>query len=206
VNEKWWHSPWRLAVLGLALLFLGGSVGYLVAPNGSDPDAPNAKSVDVGFLQDMSLHHDQAVKMAFIMLDKPIGAGNTTLRSIAYEIARDQQNEMGRMYQALADWNLPTDSDSDTVMAWMHDPLPAERMPGLASADNLTQLRNALGHDADVLFARLMIAHHQGGITMAQYASTHATTKRVRDMAAAMVVDQQEEIQEMSKLMGLPVT
>jgi uncharacterized protein (DUF305 family) len=192
--------------MAVAVMFLGGAIGYLVAPSNFDPDAPGAHSVDVGFLQDMRLHHDQAVQMAFIMLDKPINSGNTTLRSIAYEIARDQQNEMGRMYQMLADWNLPTDSDSDTVMAWMDDPLPSDKMPGLASTDDLTQLRNDSGNAADVLFAKLMIAHHQGGIHMAQYAAAHATTSRVRTMASAMVVDQQEEINEMTKLMGLPTT
>ena len=40
-------------------------------------------SVDVGFLQDMSLHHDQAVKMAYIVLDKPIATVDATIRGIA---------------------------------------------------------------------------------------------------------------------------
>jgi uncharacterized protein (DUF305 family) len=154
----------------------------------------------------MGLHHNQAVKMAFIMLDKPMSSLDPNIRTIAYEIARDQQNEMGRMYQMLADWNLPTESDSDTVMAWMKEPYPADRMPGLATNDNLTQLRNAQGHDADVLFAQLMIAHHQGGIHMAEYTASHATTARVRQMAGAMVIDQRSEINELTQRMGIPTT
>jgi uncharacterized protein (DUF305 family) len=203
MEEPWWHARWRLVVLAVAVAFLGGSLGYLLAGD-SGSARPGLNSVDVGFLQDMSLHHDQAVKMAYFMLDKPIGTVDPTIRIIAYEIARGQQYETGRMYQMLADWNRPTESDSDTVMAWMHEPLPEDRMPGLATAENLTQLQAAQGHDADVLFARLMIAHHQGGIHMADYAATHATTNRVRTFAGAMAVDQRSEIAELSKLMGLP--
>jgi uncharacterized protein (DUF305 family) len=106
----------------------------------------------------------------------------------------------------LADWDLPTESDTDTVMAWMGEPLPEDRMPGLATEDNLTQLRDAEGHQADLLFAQLMIAHHQGGIHMAEYAAEHATTARVRDLAAAMAVDQRGEINELAERMGLPAS
>jgi uncharacterized protein (DUF305 family) len=206
VEEAWWHSQWRLAVGAVALLFLGASFGYFVWGGDSGPSRPNAQSVDVGFLQDMSVHHDQAVKMAFIILDKPTETINATIRSIAYEIARGQQNEMGRMYQLLADWNRPTDSDSDTVMAWMGEPTPVERMPGLATDENLTQLRGAQGHDADLLFARLMIAHHQGGLHMASYAAEHGKTSQVRQLASGMVADQEGEVRELTKLMGLPAS
>ena len=29
-GEPWWHAPWRLLVLGLALVFLGGALGYAI--------------------------------------------------------------------------------------------------------------------------------------------------------------------------------
>src|SRR5829696_2055572 len=65
-----WHSPWRLVVAALALLFLGGAVGYFISQRESTSH-PGADAVDVGFLQDMRYHHDQAVQMSLSYLQKP---------------------------------------------------------------------------------------------------------------------------------------
>jgi uncharacterized protein (DUF305 family) len=52
-----------LAVVGL--LMLGAAVGLLIGlPGSSTSSVPGAGSVDVGFAQDMSEHHQQAVQMA----------------------------------------------------------------------------------------------------------------------------------------------
>jgi uncharacterized protein (DUF305 family) len=45
-----------------------------------------------------------------------------------------------------------------------------------------------------------MIAHHQGGIHMAEYAAQHAAVGTVRDLAKSMVEGQQGEIAEMQQL------
>ena len=63
-------------------------------------------------------------------------------------------------------------------MTWMNEPTPIDRMPGLASDADIDKLLASSGTDADKLFADLMIAHHQGGIHMAQYAVEHATRDR----------------------------
>src|SRR4051794_13927613 len=65
----WWHAPWRLLVMAGALLFLGGAIGYFVPTQA--PQSPGAASIDVGFLQDMRYHHDQAVQMSLTYLEKP---------------------------------------------------------------------------------------------------------------------------------------
>src|SRR3954463_13691527 len=89
----WWHSPWRLIVLGLALMFLGGSIGYFVTKRSDAP--PGAGSVDVGFLQDMRYHHDQATQMALTYLEKPAAQQDPQLRIMASEILLGQQLEAG---------------------------------------------------------------------------------------------------------------
>src|SRR5690606_13628268 len=50
----------KVAVLGLALAFLGFAVGIFV----SRDRPPGPDSADVGFLQDMLTHHDQALGVA----------------------------------------------------------------------------------------------------------------------------------------------
>jgi hypothetical protein len=68
--------------------------------------------------------------------------------------------------------------------------LPARLMPGMATEEELANLRSLQGTAFDVEFLRLMIAHHQGGLEMAEYArrtprppSSHArpVDRRVAD-------------------------
>jgi len=193
--EPWWRAPWRLAVLGLAVAFLAGAIGFAVGARSAD-DHPNA--VDVGFLQDMRFHHDQAVAMSLLMVKKPLGDGNPNVRLIAEELMLGQQIESGVMVGLLSRWGKPEANESGTAMAWMDEPVPLDRMPGLATEANLDQLVDAQGAEADQLFLRLMIAHHEGGLHMADYAADHAGVGHTRDLAAAMARNQRAEIAEMN--------
>src|SRR6478735_6299344 len=174
----WWHSPWRLVVLGLALLFLAGSVG-------------------VGFLQDMRYHHDQATQMSLAYLQKPAAEQDPVLRTIASEILLGQQLEAGAMVQLLHDYGQPDSNESGTAMAWMSMPLPIASMPGMATADELAKLKAASGVDADRLYAQLMLNHHLGGVHMAEFAADHASEHAVKVLAQSMVTGQQSDINEL---------
>jgi uncharacterized protein (DUF305 family) len=199
-GSPWWHSMWRLLVLGVALLFLGTSFGYFVARR-SDRH-PGAGSVDVGFLQDMRYHHDQATQMSLAYLEKPAAAQDPTLRTIAAEILLGQQLEAGAMVQLLHDYGQPDSNESGTSMAWMFEPFPLAEMPGIATPDQLAELKAATGVDADRLFAELMLTHHLGGIHMAQYAAEHASENAVRVLAQSMVKGQQSDVNELRAILA----
>jgi len=194
----WWHSRWRLLVLAVALVFLGGAVGFFVA-NRSDA-RPGADSIDVGFLQDMRWHHDQATQMALTYMGKPAADQDPALRTIAAEILLEQQLEAGAMVELLHSYGQPEQNESGTGMAWMGMPVPIDRMPGLATDDQLEQFRTATGTDADRLFITLMTAHHQGGIDMADYAAVRAQESRVRELAGNMASGQRDEIAELKTI------
>ena len=81
----------------------------------------------------------------------------------------------------------------------MGDPTPLEEMPGLATDEQMKQLQQSRGAVADALFARLMIAHHKGGVHMAGHAAMHGTNDEVRLMAEAMVKAQTGEIADLEK-------
>ena len=81
-------------------------------------------AVDVGFLQDMHTHHDQAVTMSFIYLDKPAADQDPILRSIAKTIIDEQQYENGYMVGLLLDAGHQPANETGQVMAWMNEPLP----------------------------------------------------------------------------------
>lgn len=195
--RPWWQSKLNLGVLAVAIALLCGAVGWLVGNNRAIPD-PNR--IDVGFLQDMRTHHEQAVNLGLYYLE--LQGTNADLRVIAREIVFGQSIEIGRMIQLLRLYGATETNESDVAMTWMNEPTPNDRMPGLASDADIDKLLASSGKDADQLFVDLMIAHHQGGIHMAQYAVDHANEIEVRRFAYSMVVGQTGEIDEMRALLA----
>jgi uncharacterized protein (DUF305 family) len=198
-GRPWWHSPWRLLVLGVALVFLGGAIGYAWTTVSDQPPAEG--SVDVGFLQDMRLHHDQAVQMAWIYTRKDPAQQDRLLTQIAGEILFGQQFEAGVMAQQLRTWGRYEANQTGTAMQWMGMPVPADRMVGMATQEQLEQLADTDGPEADRLFAELMIAHHQGGVHMAEFAKDRAATDEARTLARSMYEAQLGEIGELQRIL-----
>lgn len=178
----------RVVAVTLVALFFGGAVGYYLGVG----RPPATDSVDVGFYLDMTAHHDQAIQMALIEL----GNGeNPIVRGFAQEIVIFQRWELGRMHQQLLDWNV-TPAPQETAMAWMGMAVPATAMPGLATEDQMSALRQAEGVEADALFLDLMAEHHRGGAHMAAFAARNASDADVRDLAEVMERNQSIEIAE----------
>ncbi|MFN8023844.1 MAG: DUF305 domain-containing protein [Acidimicrobiales bacterium] len=194
----WYHSALNLAALVAAVALLAGGIGWVVGNNRALPD-PNA--TDIGFLQDMRYHHEQAVQMALLYLDDPDRDANLT--TIAREIIVGQNIEIGRFIQLLRDYGESEVNETDLAMTWMDEPVALDRMPGMATEDDLIALSRAEGGDADELFVQLMTAHHQGGMHMAEWAATHAATDEVRTIATQMAKVQREEIDELARLLKL---
>jgi uncharacterized protein (DUF305 family) len=191
----WWRSPVNLASIAIALVILAAGFGYVVGNNRAIDD-PNA--VDVGYLQDMRFHHEQAVQMSLIYLDK--AQQDTDLALMAVDTVISQNIEIGRMIQLLREFGQPEINETDLAMAWMNEPLPLERMPGLATDDDIIALLEADGARAHEIFVRLMTAHHQGGIHMSDHAAEHASTAEVRLMASKIAAGQRDELAEMSRM------
>ena len=193
----WWRSKLNLAVLAVAIAVLSGGLGWLIGNNRAIPD-PN--TTDLGFLQDMRAHHEQAVYLGLYYLSDT--GTKPDLRDIAREIVFGQGIEIGRMIEMLRAFGANLTNESDTAMRWMNEPTPIDRMPGLASDADINKLLASKGTDADKLFVALMVAHHQGGIHMAQYAVAHANVPEVRRFASSMVTGQTDEISEMRALVA----
>ncbi len=196
-TRPWWHSKLNLGAVALAIAVLCGALGWLVGNNRAIPD-PNA--TDIGFLQDMRTHHEQAVNLSFDYL--ALQGTNGNLRVIAREIVFDQGIDIGRMIELLRMSGATETNESDVAMTWMHEPTPIDRMPGLASQADIDTLLASSGAAADKLFVDLMVAHHQGGIHMAQYAVDHANVIEVKRLAFAMITAQTDEINEMRALIA----
>ena len=105
---------------------------------------------------------------------------------VAQSIQFGQSIEIGIMLQLLRDMGAPTESDDGQAMAWMGMPTDDEHMPGLATDEQLAELRAAKGSEANDLFIDLMVAHHQAGIDMANYAAEHGKNDDVRTYAVGL--------------------
>ena len=195
--RPWWQSKLNLGVLAVAIALLCGSLGWVIGNNRAIPD-PN--STDIGFLQDMRTHHEQAVNLGLYYLS--VQGTSHDLRDIAREIVFGQSIEIGRMIQLLRQFGATETNETDTAMTWMNEPTPIDRMPGLASDADIDKLLASTGKAADQLFVALMVTHHQAGLHMAQYAAAHANVIEVRRFATAMVGAQTGEISEMQALVA----
>ena len=187
---------------GLAAALMLGAA----APQPEDAAGPNA--VDIGFSQDMAVHHDQAVLMARMVRER----ASPPIRQLASQIEASQVQEIGMLRGWLVLWSQPAlavapmrwmSSGSGGHEAMMHGPhamADGGAMPGLASQVDLDALQKAQGAEIDKLFLRLMVRHHLGGIAMMRAAEKGAALPIVRSMARNMAFDQAQEIVYMDKL------
>lgn len=195
-----------LAIVAVALLLTGVGIAAGMWID-DDPEPRTPSEVDVGFLQDMQAHHAQAVEMALLIRDR---TDDEEIRNLALDIELTQQQQIGQMYGLLASWGQP--QTSTEPMAWMDpsgdegadphsrmDDMEAEapdpmRMPGMASQADLERLRGLRGRPAERLFLDLMIAHHRGGLPMAEDAAANADDAWVRALATRIVEAQSAEL------------
>ena len=202
-----------LAVGGVLLLVVGLILGRALAP--SAPPTPSTDSAAAGFLRDMQVHHAQAVEMAMLVRDR---TDDPAVRQIAYDIAIAQASQSGSMYGLLEAWDLPQFSPQPT-MTWTLLPTldgsgddhqmeaDAPAMPGMATPEQIAALTAAQGDDAVRLFLTLMIAHHQGGVGMAEAVLARTEVPQVVSMATGIERSQSAEITVMGDLLAaLPAT
>lgn len=144
---------------------------------------------DVMFAQMMIPHHQQAVEMADLALDAKAGASDD-VRTLAADIKAAQDPEIRTMQGWLTSWGAPAGEGMD------------HGMPGMMSETDMTSLEDASGTDFDRQWLTMMIAHHEGAITMAQDVLSSTKDDAVRALADAIIKAQQREITTMKGSLG----
>ncbi len=194
---------WRIglgALVASALIAIGGAGAVILGLGGNE--YPTAESVDAGFARDMSVHHRQAVLMAGLARDRTT---DPQIAVIAYDIETVQLNQVGQLQGWLSLWGLS--QSTGEPMSWMGEMGGMDitgsggRMPGMATAEELDELRAAEGNDFDVLFLQLMIRHHQGGTGMADYAAEHGDVDALRTLARSIAETQGAEIETLTDML-----
>lgn len=190
---------WLWPVLvGLLLIIIGG-LAYLWWSQ----RPPTEGDAAVTFARDMMAHHLQAVEMAVLMRDR---SEDVELRQLALDILLTQQAQIGQMQGWLAVWGLPL-AGSEPLMSGtiMHGgtamPMTPEMM-GMQPAAEVQKLQTLPVAEAEVHFLRMMIAHHQGGVLMAEAALQNTQRPEVRRLAEAVIEAQTGEISYMQGLLA----
>jgi uncharacterized protein (DUF305 family) len=198
---------------GTLLLVLGFGAGRFSADRfGENAATPSTTSAEAGFARDMQVHHQQAVQLSVLVRDR---SQNEEVRQLALDIATSQGQQAGQMYAWLASWGLPQAPPGER-MAWMSlptlegdgghshaaDGMSGGPMPGYAGEEDIARLTAASGTEADRIFLELMIAHHQGGVDMAEAILDRSTNPLVTPLARNVVRAQQSEIEYMQSLLA----
>lgn len=184
-----WTTP-KVVVLVVVVALVTAALSVSLADRFG---SPGPDSVDVGFIRDMTAHHEQAIQLGVIGV---ANAPDESVSHFALEAIIAQQYEIGYMDALLDEWGIGPPDPARDAMAWMGMPTTIENMPGMASAEQMDAFRDASGPDADAAFLRLMTEHHRGGLHMAKYARDHGQSPLVRDLADRMVRNQTAEIAE----------
>ena len=174
--------------LTLVIVLLTGFAVWLFLSERMPGDA----SAEVGFARDMSVHHAQAAEMAELLRDR---TQDEEMRSMAAAIALGQHGQIGQMEGWLAVWGVPK-TGSEPAMSWMGEPMNGP-MPGMATPEQINELRQASGEEADKLFLQLMIPHHQAALLMSEAILERTDRPEVKILAEAIYNSQEVEIKTM---------
>ncbi|MGP4029453.1 DUF305 domain-containing protein [Actinomadura sp. 3N407] len=153
---------------------------------------PNA--AEVGFVQMMIPHHVQALEMSALAPDR---ASDERVRSLASRIDAAQKVEIA----AMRSWLKRNPKAVLKAHGSDHGANHA-RMAGMATPEQLQQLREARGAAFDKLYLTLMITHHQGALTMVKDVLYKGTNVTVQELARDVQSSQMAEIGRMRGLLA----
>ena len=172
------------------------------APSGtsgtSAGPADAARAGDVAFAQGMIPHHEQAVEMADMALEK--SSASATVRRLATQIKAAQDPEIATMRALLTAWGAPAaptaGGDHGTGHGTGHG-----GHGGMMSAQDMTALAKADGAAFDRMWLTMMIEHHEGAVTMSEQVLTTTRDPQVSTLARDIISAQQAEIATMRALL-----
>jgi uncharacterized protein (DUF305 family) len=187
-----------LVVLCTAVVTGLFAAAALWALRADDPPPTPMNAVDVGFLQDMLDHHEQALLISNLYLDnQPEGDAAPYAR----EVIMFQTRDMGWMRDWLDEEGYEPGAPDRTAMVWMNEPTPVAEMTGMQTPERLQELSDARGADADRLFFEIMSDHHLGGVHMADAAAANGAREEIIDFAEAVSRNQRIEVVEYQRAM-----
>ncbi|WP_421993210.1 DUF305 domain-containing protein [Qipengyuania sp.] len=151
---------------------------------------------DVTFMQDMIVHHQQAVDMAALVEGR---SNNPDLSAIAGRIDASQADEIRFMRDWLTERGQPTAMQHHAGM----DHAAHHAKMGMATPAQMAELATLEGTDFDCLFLQLMVRHHEGAIDMVEELHDQPGTAYdpvMFEFTNDVVKEQEAEIERMNRV------
>ena len=152
----------------------------------ASPSTSAFNDTDIMFVQMMLPHHDQAVSMSDLLLDKR--GVHPEVAALARQIRDAQQAEIDSWFETMG---------RPQVEEGPHH----GGLDGMLTENEMQQLDQANARDGQRLFLEGMIKHHTGAIQMAQKEVTDGQHPGAVDLAKHIAENQQQEIQVMTNLL-----
>lgn len=149
-----------------------------------------ASNIDRHFIEQMIPHHEGAVAMAKLALEK---SKRTEIKTLATAIIEGQTKEIQDMTLWYKDWFGKDVPKISTGM--MGGGMMFSSGMHMGGQEDITALRNAT--DFDKAFLEAMIPHHQLALMMVQMLKAGSNRPEMLQLAENITSSQSKEIQEM---------
>ena len=159
---------------------------------------------DVKFATDMIPHHAQAVEMVNMTPGRTL---DPAVQQLADQIREAQVPEVQTMTGWLTAWGKEVPATSiDHEHADMEGMDSMEDMnqdmPGMMSADEMQQLKDASDAEFQTMWLQMMQKHHEGAIEMAKTEEQNGTFPAAVSLAKSIISGQQKEIDQIKQLLS----
>jgi uncharacterized protein (DUF305 family) len=190
-----------LPVVALALLLALTSCGQ--DPAGSEEASSGSQdhnSADVEFATGMIPHHAQALSMVDLTVGRDL---SPEVAKLADDIRAAQAPEIEQMTDWLEEWGEPVpETMRDHANAHgSHGDMETPDMPGMMSAEQMTELEKASDAEFEQMFLEMMIDHHEGAVEMARTEQSEGVHEAAVELAGQIEESQTAEIERMQSLL-----
>lgn len=149
---------------------------------------------DVVFAQMMIPHHEQALEMAGLAGGR---AQDPEVKRLVTAIEQAQDPEIQKLKAWLKGWGRPESAGHGSGGHGSG----GHAMAGMLSEKDMKGLAAATGRDFDRMFARLMIAHHDGAVAMAEDERRNGRNATAKSLADDVVRTQSAEVTALRKIL-----
>ena len=153
----------------------------------------NADSIDQHFIEQMIPHHEDAVTMANLALNK---AKRNEIKTLATNITDSQTKEIDQMKEWYKNWYGQDVPQNEQVMGG-HMMEQSDSMHMGMMGDETDMARLETTSDFDKAFIEDMIPHHQMAIMMATMLKNGTTRPEMKKLANDIIEAQSAEIEQM---------
>ncbi len=171
-----------------------------VIEQGGQSSAASHNAADVAFAQMMIPHHEQAIEMSALAVDR---AESKEVKALAAQIQQAEAPEIETMTGWLEDWGEPVEGGMDMGEGGSMGGMSGmSGMSGMMSEEQMASLAAASGAEFDELFLTQMREHHVGAVMMAEQELEMGEFPESLELAQTIIDTQEAEIAEMDRLLA----